>query len=979
MLKICLLLSKITYGAQAFVIQLSNKFYMRKHNCSLIIAGMALATASAIMAMPAKRGLMTVTTADGTPLTVRLCGDEYFHQYLTEDGYPLLERDGDFYYCSVTDDGDIIDSGIKAADKSVRSQSALSFLNGIDTSVLETGLQKRAAMVRDMQTHTGAVRQVRESSGQEDVDGPPYERGYGLFPESRGPNFPAYGDRKGLVILVEYQDVAFRLDDPHDYFSRMLNEDGFSDYGATGCAAEYFRFNSMNEFRPVFDVYGPVKLSRNRSYYGQNDNWGNDSHPEQMVIEALNALDPEVDFSQYDCDNDGLIDNVFIFYADRGESSGGGPETVWPHANSLSKLNESGHVFDGVEADRYGCTNEWTGSRPDGVGTFIHEFGHILGLPDIYATTYTSAFTPGEWSVMDYGSYNNSGMTPPLYGAFERYALGWIEPRPIDRAVTAQLAPVEDNAAGIIRTGKDTEFFLVENRQQTGWDTYIPGHGMLVWHIDYNERVWNSNAVNNIGAHQYVDLEEADGKRTDSTRAGDAFPGTEGITSFTASTRPSMTTWNDEPVNFPITDISERPDGMVTFNVLGGNMAPIPDITDTEAKDITADGFTIEWTPAEGYDHLVSVYVRDEDGNAVHAAGYRARNCGGSSSLAVTGLEPETSYLFTVTASDGWTPGTPSAEKTVTTDRLNLSYFAVTSKEATEITSTGFTANWEAMQGASGYLVSVSRRIPGEPYGDGCGFDDGVVTLPAGWESTSAKSYGMSTYCGEAVPSLRLGKNGDMLATPVYGDGISMVGFWMRGSGTDGSARIVTEGLAGDEWITVTDCAVVAEAGGRSVRQDIPEGITRVRLRFVPGPDGGAVAIDDVTVAHGMQYSLEAVDGCSPAEAGDAESFAVNGLIPDTEYVYTVSATDGDYTSRSSDAVFVRTAAGGGISGVDSIVGELRLEGRLVIAAPGQTVEAFDVAGRLVARGTGSVRLPHAGIYLLRIPSTGKTVKHTVR
>lgn len=952
---------------------------MKKAFYSLTFFGLALATASAVMAMPAKRGVMTVTTADGTPLAVRLCGDEHFHQYLTEDGYPLLERDGDFYYCSVSADGSLIDSGIKASGKEARSKTATAFLEGIDTSVLEERLQKRASAVHESQFRDAAPEKPRKSPRKEAAEGPPYTKGYGLFPDSRGPNFPAYGDRKGLVILVEYQDVSFRLDNPHDYFSRMLNEDGFSDYGATGCAAEYFRYNSMDVFRPQFDVYGPVKLSRNRSYYGQNDTWGNDSHPEQMVIEAMNALDPEVDFSQYDCDNDGKIDNVFIFYADRGEASGGGPETVWPHANSLSKLNESGHIYDGVEADRYGCTNEWTGTRPDGVGTFVHEFGHILGLPDIYATTYTSAFTPGEWSVMDYGSYNNDGMTPPLYGAFERYALGWMEPRPIDRAVTAQLPPIEDNAAGIIRTAKDTEFFLIENRQQTGWDAFIPGHGMLVWHIDYNERVWNSNAVNNIGAHQYVDLEEADGKRTDSTRAGDAFPGTDGITSFTSSTRPSMTTWNDEPLNFPITNIAETPEGMVTFNVLGGNSAPIPDITETSVDNITADGFTLAWTPAEGYDHLVSIYVRDEAGNTSYATGYRARNCGAESRIVVTGLLPETTYLYTVTASDGWTPGTPSPEKSVTTDRLNLSYFSVISKEATDISSEGFTANWEHLQGATGYLVNISRRIPGAPYSEVCGFDDGVSSLPAGWESTSAKSYGMSTYCGQAAPSLRLGKENDMLSTPVYDDGISLLGFWQRGSGTDASARLAIEGLSGDEWIGITDCKINTEAGGFTVNQIIPDGITRIRLRFVPGSEGGAVAIDDVTVAHGMQYSFEAVEGLSPAEAGYSESFAVSGLLPATDYVYTVAATDGDYTSLHSDAVLVRTEHEGSVSGIHTPGDGLRFYGRTVVSEEGLAIEAFDVAGRLIARGSGSIILPEAGTYLLRIIPTGKTVKHAVR
>ena len=260
--------------------------------------------------------------------------------------------------------------------------------------------------------------------------------------------------------------------------------------------------------------------------------------------------------------------------------------------------------------------NEWEGSRPDGVGTFIHEFSHVMGLPDLYATDYSTAFTPGEWSVLDYGPYNNDGCTPPIYSIYERYALGWIEPTVIDGPATIRLDNVMENKGCIIPTKRANEFFLLENRQQTGWDTFIPGHGMLVWHVDYNSYIWAQNTVNNNASHQYVDLEEADNIRSENTRAGDAFPGTSKVTSFTDTTTPSMKTWTGAKLNLPITDITET-DGIITFNVAGG---------DINAGFSMADVRTVPTVSVIGCDIVVRgasglvVTVTTADGRTVYNA-----------------------------------------------------------------------------------------------------------------------------------------------------------------------------------------------------------------------------------------------------------------------------------------------------------------------------------------------------------------------
>ena len=271
-----------------------------------------------------------------------------------------------------------------------------------------------------------------------------------LLVEEASAFYYADTDSNGII-----RDVSFTLQNPLDYFTKMVNEEGFNDYGGTGSARDYYLECSGGQFSPTFDVYGPITLSNDREYYGGNNESGKDLNPAMMALEACTQLDATVDFTEYDRDGDGYIDNVFLFYAGEGEAAGGGADTVWPHSWTLEAATGSTPVFDGVKLNRYACTNEWQKNRPDGVGTFIHEFSHVMGLPDLYATSYTGAFTPGAWSTMDHGSYNNNGCTPPLFSVFERYALGWITPQQIYEPKSAKLNSISSNEAFIIKTAKE--------------------------------------------------------------------------------------------------------------------------------------------------------------------------------------------------------------------------------------------------------------------------------------------------------------------------------------------------------------------------------------------------------------------------------------------------------------------------------------------------------------------------------------------
>ena len=545
---------------------------MKKPIITLLAATVTLAAA----AVPAKRGVLSVTQPDGTEMPVLLMGDEFRHIYLTVDSLPLTTGADGFMQYALYDDnaGRLRASGVRAS-ADARHRSAA---------------EHQVIATRTPRTTRPAKHSPKKKSQRRRAIA---QNGIGLFDSS----FPVKGDVKALVILVNYKDVKFQTPNPSAYFSDMLMKQGFSEYGATGSAYDYFFDNSDGQFRPQFDCYGPVDLPNNRSYYGGNNSNDEDKAPEEMIIHAVELLDDEVDFSQYDTDGDGFVDNVYVFYAGRGEADGGGTNSVWPHSYNI--YWGAGRICqaDGVMFDYYACSNEWDGAKPDGIGTFVHEFSHVMGLPDLYDVDYENAeyVTPGAWSVLDMGNYNNNSRTPAAYSAFERNALGWNEPRVLDGPADIVLEHILDsNESCLIPTEKDTEFFLLENRQKKGWDAYVPGTGMLIWHIDYNSRVWQNNKVNINRSHQYVDIVEAGGTANNginSAMRSYTFPGSKNVTSFTSSTTPALKSWAGKAINLPITDIKES-NGKISFKVAGGS-AGIDDI-EADMAESAAEYFNLQ-------------------------------------------------------------------------------------------------------------------------------------------------------------------------------------------------------------------------------------------------------------------------------------------------------------------------------------------------------------------------------------------------
>ena len=454
-----------------------------------------LSAALSIHAVPAYRGWQTKTQPDGSTLQVRLNGDEAYHFYTNQAG-EIVREDADGYW-----------------------------------HVVETQPTEETVRARRAQAHRANRRRVG---------------GINLAP-------------RGLFILVNFFDTCYHAGNTQAQMDSMMNAVNYTYGKAVGSARKYFIDQSGGKYKPVFDVVGPVTLSKSAAYYGSNDDEGNDLYPGDMVVEACKLAKTQfgVDFTRYDNDHDGEIDFVYIIYAGKGEADGGGDKTIWPHNWNLSSARYYENCtysfdeckVDGLLIENYACSGELdgqTGAR-NGIGTLCHEFSHVLGLPDFYDTAYGSNYTnkrtPGDWDIMDSGSYNGDGHCPPNYSVFEKYFFGWTSPvNPGDdgqeltlyAAGSGQYQAYQVNAAGTLQPAATEGLnYYIENRQKTGWDKYLPGHGLLVWYVNYSEEVWDANKPNNTATYPRYTIESATGFRTNIGSARDPFPGTAYVTSWT--------------------------------------------------------------------------------------------------------------------------------------------------------------------------------------------------------------------------------------------------------------------------------------------------------------------------------------------------------------------------------------------------------------------------------------------------------------
>lgn len=501
-------------------------------NKRLIVWAMVLLQTVMLAARPGYKVPVDVEQPDGTTVALVMQGDEFHSFMTTTDGYTVVKGDDGFYRYATVEDGDLKATPFVAKDADRRTAKERMFLEGSQKMVCapmsEAGKRwkKQVGKMYRLNPESlqgGQHRAITPGTLSERVD---------------------YKNFKGLVVICNWNDRAFKIDDPVAFYTKLTSEKNYKDptktvypYEVRGSVRDYFCANSMGIFDPTFDVVGPITIDYSCLYPWPKDENGKvreewDANCINIMKAVMEQLKDKVDFSNYDLNNDGFIDMVYVIFAGYGSYVvSNNPKYMWPHANDFStKENDTDTqcwserlgfpLYNGKKFGRYACSMEILDREAeadkhaylDGIGTMCHEFSHVLGLADHYQTdgSLPTAVTPLGYDVMDEGCDFEQGLAPVGYSAFERHVLGMADETitVLDKAGNYKLKPFHtNNTAYIVKSAKEGEVFYVENRQKEGWDRTLPGHGLLVWRIDTSDpQRFIKNEPNNFVGQECVQL-----------------------------------------------------------------------------------------------------------------------------------------------------------------------------------------------------------------------------------------------------------------------------------------------------------------------------------------------------------------------------------------------------------------------------------------------------------------------------------------
>lgn len=576
----------------------------------------AAMTAGAVKMKP---GINIIKQADGTTITVRAYGDEDLSYFLASDGTLLYQEGTNFYIAGVKADGTLYSTGVLAHEPSMRTIKEISAIKA----------QNAKTFYNSMETQAKANKVRREP----------------MTPDNS--LLPSLGKHKIPVILVEFSDVEFSVENPKATFDKYLNgkelfnKETDPEMGQNyASVAKYFKDMSFGKFEPEFEVFGPVNLGKPLATYGAG--YSSQENMGLLLTDACTAVDDEVDFTQYDSNDDGNIDLIYIIYAGFSQSiAGNSTDCIHPKSGYLSLAKS----FDGMDVKRYGVNNELNGTPADqangpiinGIGLFCHEFSHCMGLPDLYPKSGSIAEAcinqnMDYWSLMDAGEYTANGYRPTAYTAWERERLGWMEIGTLTGPSNVELKSLDEGGAAFrIYNDKDEtghEYYIVENVQNNGWNKNLFGNGLMVTHVDYLSSQFSLGGckVNNTEGHPRMHVMAADGmfvpeyflgstiedsyitflkehnadlvakyggqvfsiEDYKAEAAGDLFPGTSNATSLTDDSQPMKAwTYNGETMGKPITDITNDTEkGIVSFKFMGGG-EPVDGINEVTVNKTT--------------------------------------------------------------------------------------------------------------------------------------------------------------------------------------------------------------------------------------------------------------------------------------------------------------------------------------------------------------------------------------------------------
>ena len=627
-------------------------------------------------ASPARRGLLNLLQPDGTPVKAYLTGDENGHLMTTPDGCALVQ-DAEGWWCYARFDasGNRFSTGVHAGEPdapgSVVAASRL---------VPRHLIRQRKIARQNAQAPLQARRLARTRSAVAERTESPV--------------------RHGLIILAQFQDLEFSYG--RNDFERLINGTD------AGSALSYFKDQWKDSYAFQFDITDIVTLPQEYAWYGSNNEKGEDNNGAQMIVDACAAVDDAVDFSAYDNDGDGVVDNVFVFYAGPNESEGAGDSYIWPHQWYVHTGAELTCAHDGVLIDNYACTSEMrvdsnrtTFTTLAGIGTFCHEYTHTFGIADLYDTDDedSGGFAEAQWKyidLMDGGNHNDSGRTPPNYSAVERWYFHMTPGRPLTEGAHT-LRPVQENGDYFyLETENEGELFLLECRRNQGWDAFIGGSGLLVYHIDGSDMPagestgqdrtltalerWDLNEVNARPNHQCVDLIEPDtgvaalfqdamaSRRYESifTLASHAFWPYEDISTYSCNTDPAFTFWSGVESPFGLTDIRRNADGSVSFTVFNALEEKAPAVR-IDRQTVFQDAMILQWSSLDPSFTGNSV-IRFGDANATVLTEVEVRPYEtGKFAYVLERLSPTKAYKVQLLCRKGSIPGPVNSNANFTT------------------------------------------------------------------------------------------------------------------------------------------------------------------------------------------------------------------------------------------------------------------------------------------------------------------------
>lgn len=516
---------------------------------ALLSIALGLAFCQAVWSIPAPRGNWSmITLTDGTKIRAELRGDEFVSFMQSEDGRV-------FTASQKLDDGTYV-----YAETTLNKVSAIGYHHREEAQLL------RQQVIEKIQMNSAAL--SRANGPAKIPIGSTHE--------------PFIGTKKCLCILVEFSDVKFK--NSPDEIRRLVNERNFRnpERGDIGSVRDYFYEQSRGLLDIQFDVVGPVSLPKTQAYYGGDQgDYYHDLNVQEMIRGAIQGAKASVNFKDYDWDGDGFCEPIFVLYAGHGQADHrveGSEDLVWPHKGNLNQYM----YYNGTYISDYACGNELAPYKDDllnGIGTLCHEYSHCLGLPDLYDISYTNSGFFGKWSIMEEGNYNSSARIPAGYTAYERMYAGWLNPIELTDAteITGMKSLGNDGETYIIYNGRNkNEYYLLENRGDSRWDSAIPGSGLIISHIDFSRNAWQYNIVNDVVDYPLMnDHYRASIVRCDGTINGAAYPSAN--SALLNQTNPEFKLFQRGPdnslfMNKSIYHIKKAADGTISFKFLPENL-----------------------------------------------------------------------------------------------------------------------------------------------------------------------------------------------------------------------------------------------------------------------------------------------------------------------------------------------------------------------------------------------------------------------